>query len=86
MVPVLLNVGVYQGDPLSVMVFLSVMNILSDTLVMRTDLEYTLPGTSLSTNHLFYVDDAGIISSSPAGCQYLLETCAALVGLGNSES
>ena len=72
--PVPLNVGVYQGDPLSVVVFLSVMNTLSDTLVMRTDLGYTLPGTSLTTNHLFYADDACIISSSPAGCKYLLDT------------
>ena len=70
--PVPLNVGVYQGDPLSVVIFLTVMNTLSDTLCSRDDLGYTLPSSSISINHLLYADDACVISNTPAGCQHLL--------------
>ena len=71
--PVPLNVGVYQGDPLSVVVFLTVINTLSDTLHSRGDLGFTLPNSSITINHLLYADDACIISNSPAGCQHLLD-------------
>lgn len=71
--PVPLKVGVYQGDPLSVAIFLTVMNTLSDTLCSRQDLGFTLPSSSISINHLLYADDACIISSTPAGCQHLLD-------------
>lgn len=70
--PVPLKIGVYQGDPLSVVIFLTVMSTLSDSLRARSDLGYTLPLSSISTNHLLYADDACIISNSPAGCQHLL--------------
>ena len=68
-----LKTGVYQGDPLSVVIFLTVMNTLSDTLNTHRDLGFSLPQSSISINHLLYVDDACIISSSPAGCQHLLD-------------
>lgn len=71
--PTPLQMGVYQGDPLSVAIFLTVMNTLSDTLCSREDLGFTLPSSSISVNHLLYADDACIISNSPAGCQYLLD-------------
>ena len=64
--------GVYQGDPLSVVIFLTVMNTLSDTLCTRGDLGFSLPQSSISINHLLYADDACVISNTPAGCQYLL--------------
>ena len=70
--PVPLRIGVYQGYPLSVVIFLTVMNTLSDTLCSRSDLGFTLPSSSTSVNHLLYADDACIVSNTPAGCQHLL--------------
>ena len=67
-----LKTGVYQGDPLSVVIFLTVMNTLSDTLNTRRDLGFSLPQSSILINHLLYTDNGCIISSSPAGCQHLL--------------
>ena len=61
-----------SGDPLSVAIFQTVMNTLSDTLCTRDDLGFTLPSSSISVNHLLYVDDACIVCSTPAGCQHLL--------------
>ena len=71
--PVPLRIGVYQGDPLSVAIFLTVMNTLSDTLCSREDLGFTLPSSSISVNHLLYADDACVVGSTPAGCQHLLD-------------
>ena len=68
-----LKIGVYQGDPLSVAIFLTVMNTLSDSLCTREDLGFTLPSSSISVNHLLYADDACVVSSTPAGCQHLLD-------------
>ena len=70
--PFPLEIGVYQGDPLSVVIFLTVMNTLSDTLKTRGDLGYTIPSSTTPTNHLLYADNICIISNSPAGCQHLL--------------
>jgi len=56
--PVPLEIGVYQGDPLSVAIFLAVINTLSDTLCTRRDLGFTLPSSSVTINHLLYADDA----------------------------
>ena len=68
-----LEIGVYQGDPLSVVIFLTVMATLSDTLSTRYDLGVVIPKLKLSVNHLLYADDTCIVSSSPAGCQHLLD-------------
>ena len=70
--PVPLKIGVYQGDPLGVVIFLTVMNTLSDTLSTRNDLGFTLPTSAISINHLLYANDACVISSTPASCQHLL--------------
>ena len=78
--PVPLNIGVYQGDPLSVVIFLTVMNTLSDALHSRSDLGFTLPNSSITINHLLYANDACIISNSPAGCQHLLDMSAGWSG------
>ncbi len=50
--PIPLQIGVYQGDPLSVVIFLTVMNTLSDILKRREDLGFPLPNSSLSINQL----------------------------------
>ena len=65
--PVPLKIGVFQRDPLSVAIFLTVINTLSDTLSTRKDLGFSLPSSSISINHLLYADDAYVISSTPAG-------------------
>ena len=70
--PVPLKTGVYQGDPLSVVIFLTIMITLSDSLNTRSDLGFSLPQSSVSINHLLYADDACIISNTPAGCQHML--------------
>lgn len=46
-----LRIGVYQGDPLSVVIFLTVINTLSDTLCTRGDIGFSLSHSppSLST-------------------------------------
>ena len=71
--PVPLRTGVYQGDPLSVVIFLTVMNTLSDTLCTRGNFGFSLSQSSISINHLLYADDACVISNTPAGCQHLLD-------------
>ena len=64
---------VNQGDPISVVIFLTVMNNLSDTLRARSDLGFTLPSSSISINHLLYADDVCLVSNSTASCQHLLD-------------
>ena len=63
-----LNIGVFQGDPLSVAIFNTVINTLVDTLKMHCDQGYSLtPGHQV--NLLQYADDICITASSPALCQ-----------------
>jgi hypothetical protein len=71
--PVPLRIGVYQGDPLSVAIFLTVMNTLSDTLCSRKDLGFPLPSSPAPVNHILYDDDVCIVSNTPAGCQHQLD-------------
>ena len=67
--PIPLQIGVYQGDPLSVDIF---MNTLPDTLSTRGDLGFSLPSSPISINHLLYADDTCVIGNTPAACQHLL--------------
>ena len=67
-----LQMGVYQGDPLSVVIFNTVINTLVDTLTTRIDLGYHLSGTSHQVNILQYADDTCLVADSPASCQFLL--------------
>ena len=67
-----LQIGVYQGDPLSVVIFNTVMNTLVDTLQTRLDLGYTISGSTHQINLLQYADDTCLLANSPASCQYLL--------------
>lgn len=69
-----LKIGVYQGDPLSVVIFLTVMNTLAESLKPQEEYGFTLQNSSHSINHLLYADDTCIIGHSPAACQQLLDT------------
>ena len=59
-------------DPLSVVVFNTVINSLVDTLQTRDDLGYTLSDTQDRINLLQYADDTCIVADGPATCQHLL--------------
>ena len=67
-----LQVGVYQGDPLSVGIFNIVMNTLIDTLQTCVDLGYTITGSRHQVNLLQYADDTCLLANSPASCPHLL--------------
>ena len=67
-----LRTGVYQGDPLSVIIFNTVMSTLADNLRASQHFGYTLSGTNTSTNVLLYADDTCLVADGPASCQYLL--------------
>ena len=74
--PFHLQIGVYQGDPLSVLVFSTVMNTLVDTITKsHADMGYSL-GTS-SHNLLQYADNTSLIADGPSSCQTLLSTTEA---------
>ena len=64
-----LKIGVYQGDPLSVVVFNTVINTLVDTLQVRN---CTLSDSTHCINLLQYADDTCVIANCPAACQQLL--------------
>ena len=66
-----LETGVYQGNLLSVMLFLSVK--LSDTLSTRNELGVAIPHSEAHVNHLLYADDTCITAQTPAACQVLLD-------------
>ena len=66
-----LQIGVYQGDPLSVVIFNTVINTLVDTLKMRIDLGYCLRNSCHQKNVLQYADDICLIAISAASCQHL---------------
>ena len=67
-----INVGVFQGDPLSVVVFNTVINTLVDTLKTRTDLGYSLSDLHDHINLLQYVDNTCFLAHSEVVCQHLL--------------
>ena len=71
--PIHLQTGVYQGDPLSVLVFNTVMNILVDTMTKHySDLGYSLSSSPNKTNQLQYADDTSLIADGPSSCKTLL--------------
>jgi hypothetical protein len=69
-----LQKGVYQGDPLSVVIFNTVMNTLLDTISLRIDLGYRFSNSPRRVNILQYADDTCLVADSPASCQYLVAT------------
>ena len=70
--PIPFRIGVYQGDPLSPIIFTTVMATLTDSLKSLADCGYTLSGSSVTTNILLYADDVCLMSDGPAGGQRLL--------------
>ena len=71
--PIQLQLGVYQGDPLSVIIFNTVMNTLVDSITQRcTHLGYSLNSVSGRINLLQYADDTSLIGDGPSSCQHLL--------------
>ena len=71
--PIHLQIGVYQGDPLSVLVFNTVMNTLVDTITKQyPDLGYSHSSSPCSTNLLQYADDTSLIVDGPSSCRSLL--------------
>ena len=71
-----LQKGVYQGDPLSVVIFNTVMNTLLDTMSLRVDLGYQFANSPRHVNILQYADDTCLLTNSPAACQFLLNITA----------
>ena len=70
--PIHLQLGVYQGDPLSVIIFNTVMNTLVDSITQRCSrLGYSPSSISSTINLLQYADDTSLISDGPASCQQL---------------
>ena len=71
--PIHLQLGVYQGDPLSVIIFNTVMNTLVDSITQRcAHLGYSLNSVSGRINLLQYADDTSLIGDGPSSCQHLL--------------
>ena len=69
--PIPLKTGVYQGDPLSVSIFNTVMATLADALKADRHLGYSL-SRATNTNVLQYADDTCLVANGPASCQILL--------------
>ena len=67
-----LKLGVYQGDPLSVVIFNTVMMTLADTLKEDQHLGYTFAQSHRSINVLQYADDTCLIANGLSSCQHLL--------------
>ena len=68
-----LQIGVYQGDPLSVVIFNTVMCTLIDALKPLHHLGYKLSGSRHSISLLQYADDTCLVADGPSSCQQLLE-------------
>ena len=68
-----LQVGVYQGDPLSTIIFNTVMCTLIEALHPYRDLGYTFSQSERLVHLLQYADDTCLIGSGPASCQELLQ-------------
>ena len=71
--PFPIEVGVFQGDPLSVIIFNTVMNTLVDTISQHQQLGFSLSGTKHSANLLQFADDTSLLGKGPAACKALLD-------------
>ena len=60
----------YQGDPLSVAIFNTVINTLVDTLDTRLDLGFHISDSRHRVNLLQYADDTCIVVNGPTSAQY----------------
>ena len=68
-----LEVWIYQGDLLFVVMFNTVMNTLVDTLQTRLDFGFCISDSQCRLNLLQYADDTCILASGPASAQHLLD-------------
>ena len=71
-----IQVGVYQGDPLSVVIFNTVINTMVDTVQSRQDLGYIISPSQKPVNLLQYADDTCLVANSPSSCQHLINMLA----------
>ena len=67
-----LQTGIYQGDPLSVVVFNTVMCTLIDALQPLQHLGYNPSGSRHQVHLLQYADDTCLVGNGPSACQELL--------------
>ena len=68
-----LQLGVYQGDPLSFIIFNAMMNTLVDSITQYcAHLGYSLNSVSSRINLLQYADDTSLIGDGPSSCPHLL--------------
>lgn len=70
--PIPLEIGVYQGDPLSAVNFNTVINTMVDTIKTRLDLGY-LQTSNQYISLLQYANDTCLVANSPSSCQELLQ-------------
>ena len=71
-----IQVGVYQGDPLSVVIFNTVINTMVDTVQSRQDLGYIISPSQKPVNLLQYADDTCLVANFPSSCQHLINMLA----------
>lgn len=65
--------GVFQGDPLSVIIFNTVMNTYIDAVKPYLSSSYQFTNHTQSLGLLQYADDTCLVSDGPASCQKLLD-------------
>ena len=70
--PVPLQNGVFQGDPLSVVIFNTIMCTLINALKPLKHLGYNMSGSKHSVHLLQYADDTCLVVNGPSACQELL--------------
>ena len=71
--PIPFTVGVFQGDPLSVIIFNSVMSTLAHSFKQFHHLGYIFSNSFRSFNTLQYADDTCLVADGPSSCQKLLD-------------
>ena len=70
--PFPIEVGVFQGDPLSVVIFNTVINTLVDTILQADQYGYAISQSAHRSNLLQYANDTCLVGDGPAACQSLL--------------
>ena len=68
-----IQVGVYQGDPLSAVIFNTVINAMVDTVQSRQDLRYQ---SQKPVNLFQYADDTSLVANSTSSCQHFINMLA----------
>lgn len=71
--PFPLSVGVYQGDPLSVVIFNSVMSTLGESLKQYQQLGYSFSNSPRYLTTVQCADDTCLVADGPSSCQKLLQ-------------